>query len=48
MKQNKTPAKIGRPRVYKEVMSNQERQQRWRDKVKKDAHEILIQIKELK
>ena len=47
MKQeNKTPKKIGRPRVYKEIMSNRDRQQRWRDKVSKDAHEILIRIRE--
>jgi hypothetical protein len=33
--------KMGRPRVYKHVMSTAERQQRWRDKVKADAHELL-------
>lgn len=35
------PKKIGRPRVYKLPMTNKERQQRWRDKVKADAHSLL-------
>ena len=36
--------KIGRPRVYKHVMTTAERQQRWRDKVKADAHDLLKQL----
>jgi hypothetical protein len=42
----KQPKKMGRPRVYTEVMSNKDRQQRWRDKVKADALSLLNQIKE--
>lgn len=42
----KQPKKIGRPRVHKHVMSNAERQQRWRDKVKQDAISLLNHLKE--
>jgi hypothetical protein len=44
MKTIKVPKKIGRPRVYKEVMSNKDRQQRWRDRVKADAVSLLKQL----
>jgi hypothetical protein len=37
--------KMGRPRKA-HVLSNAERQQRWRDKVKRDAHKLLLTIKE--
>lgn len=40
----KQPKKIGRPRVYTQPMSNQARQQRWRDKVKADAVSLLKQL----
>jgi hypothetical protein len=45
--ETKSQKKIGRPRVYKEPMTNRERQQRWRDKVKADA-EKLLQTVEIK
>ena len=41
MKTVKVPKKIGRPRVHKHVMTPAERQQRWRDKVKRDADHLL-------
>jgi hypothetical protein len=44
MKTIKQPKKLGRPRVYKEVMTNAERQQRWRDKIKADAVSLLKQL----
>ena len=44
MNTTKQPVKLGRPRVYKEVMSNRDRQQRWRDKVKADAVSLLKQL----
>jgi hypothetical protein len=37
--------KMGRPRKPI-VLSNAERQQRWRDRVKRDAHKLLLTIKE--
>lgn len=36
----KLPKKMGRPRKAV-VLSNKERQQRWRDRVKREAHEML-------
>lgn len=39
--ETKQPKKIGRPRVYAQPMSNKERQQRYRDKVKADAQKLL-------
>jgi hypothetical protein len=44
--ETKTPKKTGRPTVYKQAMTTAERQQRWRDKVKADAHALLALIKE--
>lgn len=41
----KQAKKMGRPRVYKHVMSTAERQQRWRDKVKADAQALLKLVK---
>jgi len=41
--QIKTPKKMGRPRKAV-VLSNKERQQRWRDRVKREALEILQAI----
>lgn len=46
MKTETKQKKIGRPRVYKHVMSTAERQQRWRDKVKADAVSLLKAIQE--
>lgn len=42
---NKQPKKIGRPRVFKEPMTNAERQKRWRERVKAEAHQLLAQVK---
>jgi len=39
--ETKPQKKIGRPTVYKVAMTNKERQQRWRDKVKADAEKLL-------
>jgi len=39
--ETKQPKKIGRPTVGKRAMTNAERQQRWRDKVKADAQKLL-------
>lgn len=44
--ESKAKKKIGRPTVYKVAMSNAERQQRYRDRVKREAHEMLKQLKE--
>lgn len=41
----KTPKKMGRPRKPN-ALSNAERQQRWRDKVKADAHKLLAQLRD--
>jgi hypothetical protein len=35
------PKKLGRPRVHEYVMTNAQRQQRWRDKVKQQANSLL-------
>lgn len=43
--ENKQPKKIGRPRVFKEPMTNAERQKRWRERVKQDAHKLLAEVK---
>lgn len=43
--ETKTPKKIGRPRIYKEPMTTAERQQRWRDRVRSDALELLALLK---
>lgn len=48
METNKQPKKIGRPPVFKEAMTNKERQQRWRDRVKREAQALLQQIQEAK
>lgn len=42
----KQPAKMGRPTVYKVAMTPAERQRRYRDKIKEDAHKLLAQLKE--
>ena len=39
------PKKIGRPRVYTLPMTNRERQQRWRDRVRAAADALLAQLK---
>jgi hypothetical protein len=39
--ETKSQKKIGRPPVYKVAMTNRERQQRYRDKVKADAEKLL-------
>ena len=44
--ENKQPKKIGRPRVFKEPMTNAERQQRYRYRVKREAHDMLQKLKE--
>jgi hypothetical protein len=44
--ETKQPKKIGRPRVHAHVMSNAERQRRWRERVKADAKSLLKQLQE--
>jgi hypothetical protein len=44
METNKQPKKIGRPTVGKRAMTNAERQQRWRDRVRADAARLLQQL----
>jgi len=39
------PKKMGRPLKPGGPVSNKERQQKWRDKVKADAHALLQQLK---
>lgn len=46
--ENKQPKKMGRPTVGTVAMTNAQRQQRWRDRVKADAHKLLQQLKEAK
>lgn len=46
--ENKPQKKMGRPLKPGGPMSNRERQQRWRDRVKADAHKLLQQLKEAK
>lgn len=42
--ETKQPKKIGRPPVGKRAMTNAERQQRWRDRVKADSARLLQQL----
>jgi hypothetical protein len=42
----KTVAKMGRPTIGKRAMTPSERQQRYRDRIKREAHEMLKSIKE--
>lgn len=42
----KSPKKLGRPLQGTAPVSNRDRQQRWRDRVKADAVSLLKQIKE--
>ena len=36
--------KIGRPTIGPRAMTNAERQQRWRDRVRADAHKLLKEL----
>jgi len=38
--------KLGRPPINKRAMTSAERQQRYRDRIKREAHEMLKRIKE--
>lgn len=40
-----TKPKMGRPTVYKQAMTQAERQQRYRDRIKREADELLKQVK---
>ena len=40
----KQQKKMGRPTVGSRAMTNRERQQRWRDRVKADAQALLKQL----
>ena len=43
---SKVPKRMGRPPKPEGAMSNKERQQKWRDKVKADAYKLLQQLKD--
>jgi len=45
--ETKQPKRMGRPPKPGGALSNKERQQRWRDKVKADAHNLLAQLKDM-
>jgi len=44
--ETKVPKRMGRPPKPEGAMSNKERQQKWRDKVKADAYKLLQQLKD--
>jgi len=44
--EQKLPKKMGRPPKPGGPLSNKERQQRWRDRVKAEAQRLLDQVKE--
>ena len=44
----KPQKKMGRPTVGTRAMTNRERQQRWRDRVKAEAQALLQQVGEIK
>lgn len=46
--EQKLPKKMGRPPKPGGPMSNKERQQRWRDRVKAEAQRLLKQVQEAK
>jgi hypothetical protein len=41
IKQEKKATKMGRPAIGKRAMTNSERQQRYRDRIKREAHELV-------
>jgi len=41
----KTVAKMGRPTIGKRAMTASERQQRYRDRIKREAQALLQQVK---
>lgn len=45
--ETKQPKRMGRPLKPGGALSNKERQQRWRDRVKTDADKLLAQLKDL-
>jgi len=48
MEIKKPKKKMGRPTVYSKAMTNAERQKRWRERVKREAHELVLRLKESK
>lgn len=42
----KQPKKMGRPPINKVAMSSAERQKRYRERIKTEAHEMLRKLKE--
>jgi len=46
--EQKLPKKMGRPPKPGGPLSNKERQQRWRDRVKAEAQRLLKQVQEAK
>lgn len=44
METNKQQKKMGRPPIFKRAMTNRERQQRWRDRVRAEAQALLKQL----
>ena len=43
--ETKQPKRMGRPPLPNGPVSNKDRQQKWRDRVKADAHKLLQQLK---